>query len=149
MFFRAVLLGVSQFIFVDTVTGGVFVLLALAVASRPGCLAAYVGATIALITSWWCLQVPNTSAMANGLYGYNAAGACAAVVCVSESKWPRWKVWLLAVGASVSVVFMQVFVQAVIGPGLPVCTLPFVLTSWLYLGGLHNHHRVDNYGEIQ
>jgi hypothetical protein len=47
------------------------------------CLAAYSGSCVATLVAWCLLKVPNTTAVSIGLYSYNSAGACAAIVmCV-------------------------------------------------------------------
>jgi urea transporter len=85
-FFLAVLLGVSQFMFIDTLIGGLICLAAFLIASRKATCAAYTGSLVATCVAWLLLQVPDKHAIAIGLYGYNSAGVlCLLLVFTIQS----------------------------------------------------------------
>jgi len=94
VFFQALLLGMTQFNFVDNVYGGIVVVTGLLIASRKAFVGSLMGSFIALIVSWWVIQVGRQDLIANGVYSYNASGAAMAIVVLSTSKWPAWRVWL-------------------------------------------------------
>lgn len=146
LFFKALLLGVSQFGFVDTVYGAIFIVVALLISSRRAIVAALMGSALSIIISWWLLLVPRRDQIALGLYSYNAAGASMAIVVLSTSKWPQWRVWIYAAGASMIVTLFQVAVNASLDlfPNKPpVLTIPFLLGTWIAIGGLNSNHPMD------
>ncbi len=58
---------------------------------------------------------------------------------LTSSGWAQWRVWVYALWVSGIVVLVQVMFAALLG-GLPVCTFPFVLTTWVAISGLHARH---------
>ena len=81
-FFDMWLLGVSQFMFVDTLAGAVLVLLGIALCSVPGVLGALWGSLVSGLVTLYLFQPTSTALAAGirkGLFGYNAAGAAAAI----------------------------------------------------------------------
>ncbi len=65
--------------------------------------------------------------------------ACGAIVMLSTSNWEPWKLWLYAMWVSGVVVLVQAMFAALMA-GLPVCTFPFVLTTWMAISGLNARH---------
>ncbi len=73
--------GVGQFMFIDTTVGGGLVVAGVAVASRFGALAAFLGAAMGSLTSTFLLRVPDQQLVnvRDGLNGYNSSGCNAAL----------------------------------------------------------------------
>jgi len=143
VFFQALFLGMSQFNFVDNIYASIFVLVGLLIASRKAFVGALMGSFIALVITWWVIQVTRQDLIAQGIYGYNAAGASMAIVVLSTSKWPAWRVWLYAMFTAMFVVLFQIAVQSVLNVmpiKLPVLTIPFLLGTWISIGGMNANH---------
>jgi hypothetical protein len=70
--------------------------------------------------------------------------ACGAIVMLSASNWETWKLWLYAIWVSGVVVLVQSMFAALLA-GLPVCTFPFVLTTWVAISGLNARHPTDKF----
>ena len=68
--------GVGQFIFADTVWGGMLIVVGLAVSSRWSAATALCGSFLGCVIALYIIQVPSLilPSIRDGLYGYNAAG---------------------------------------------------------------------------
>lgn len=124
-FLRAVLVGISQVVLVESWIGGLLILAGLAVAgwriAAAGLLGSALGtlAQLALGTS--------LSTLGHGLWGYSPS--LTAIACLTLLRRGA-ATWLLAaVGALVTVAVQAVLVHT----GIPVYTWPFILTTWLLL----------------
>jgi urea transporter len=138
MFFvEGTLKGVSQFIFVDDITGACLVMAAIAVYNRYAALAAVLGSLLGLLSTMFLLDAADGALeanvqhdMKNGLYGYCSAGTMvvfAGAFMYDPSKFASWV--LGGVGCSLAAL-MQVMMMSM---GVPVCTLPFCVASWMLL----------------
>ena len=138
MFFvEGTLKGVSQFIFVNDFTGACLVVAAIAVYNRHAALAAVLGSLLGLLSTMFLLDAADGTLeasvqhdMKNGLYGYCSAGTMvvfAGAFMYDPSKFASWA--LGAVGCSLAAL-MQVMMMSM---GVPVCTLPFCVASWMLL----------------
>ena len=133
----SILRGVGQFILADTTTGGLFVVLGIAVASRPSAFSVIFGSLIACITALYIIEIPDelVSDVRKGLYGFNTAGVFVAIsgnvfyIC-------NWHSVFNGIVASFFSVFVLVSFKAFLGISewnLPVMTLPFCVTTWLMM----------------
>lgn len=134
-FVDASIRGVGQFMFVDTTVGGVLVIIGIAVASRIGAFAAWTGSSIACLTAYYLLQVPDLINVRNGLYGYNSSG-CVASLSGSVFFYSNLSNYLggSLIGGSLAVLILTTF-QSILGTlwGLPVLTFPFITTTWIIM----------------
>jgi len=135
-FVDASIRGVGQFMFVDTTVGGALVIIGIAIASRIGAsFAAWTGSSVACITAYYLLQVPELANVRNGLYGYNSSG-CVASLSGSVFFYSNFSNYLCGslVGGSLAVLILTAF-QSILGTlwGLPVLTFPFITTTWIIM----------------
>ena len=134
---ESVILGVSQFMFVDTLVGGFFVLTGILIASRYGFCAAMLGSLLACLFSYFVFQASGPEELINirmGLYGYNSAGTCAALAGHVFFEPTLGGLMVAAVGSVLCVLILLAF-QGILGAtwGLPVLTFPFICTTYLML----------------
>jgi urea transporter len=124
--------GIGQIFFLDNVSSGLFVFIAVFWASWRLGLYAVVGNGVALLLAY-ALGAEH-SLMILGLYGYNAILACMAVATVFGSKSNRFRI-ISGIAAACLTVPLTASVSAWLLPyGLPALTMPFVLSTWLFLG---------------
>jgi urea transporter len=140
-FVSASIKGVGQFMFVDTVAGGVLVLCAIASAGRRAAFCAWLGSATALLmtvyvlqlgASGWMISVQSghIANMESGLYGYNAAGTAAALGGAVFYKATVPSVLYAVFGAAFTATTESGLRVLLSGIGLPVMTFPFVLSTW-------------------
>jgi hypothetical protein len=79
--------------------------------------------------SWWVLLVPRRDLIANGNYGYNAAGAAMALVHLHNSTWPAWRVWCYALFTAMFALLVQVSFESVMA--LFPTKVPIFLSGWV------------------
>jgi len=134
--FHASVKGVGQFMFVDTLLGSGLVILGIAISSRSGACAAWLGALVACLTCYYLLQVPESSLVnvRNGLFGYNSAGACAAIAGGVFYRVGPKTITTGAVAAITAVLLLMAF-RAFFGTlwELPVLTFPFIVSTWVVM----------------
>ena len=129
--------GVGQFCFVGTTAGGMLVLLGITICSRrAGCMA-LVGSLTSMIMCRYVLLLPVAAhaTIRNGIYGYNAMGTCVSLGGDVFFQYDATSKYVAVLGAALTVL-MQVATQSVLdtdGLGLPVLTVPFVLTTWMIM----------------
>lgn len=78
---RAMLLGVGQFIFVNSDIGAFLVVIAIAICSRKAIFMAILGSLVGTFVSLYVVDVPKASyaALWTGLYSYNCMGTAVAI----------------------------------------------------------------------
>lgn len=129
--------GVGQFCFVDTTLGGFFVVLGIALASRPSARIALLGSIVGALTARYIFEVPPSAraAIQQGIYGYNSMG-CAVAIGGDVFFASTWGAMLVAVCAAVLSVLFQLGMQSILDTDslrLPVLTMPFVAATWLIM----------------
>lgn len=129
--------GVGQFMFVSNTVGAWMVILGIAITSRTASLAAVMGSFVASLSARYIFLVPPHSLVAvrDGLYGYSAAGVCAAI---GGGVFYHASLVSLVLGilGAVLAVFIQLAVEAILindNLSLPSLTIPFVLTTWIIM----------------
>lgn len=141
-FVHATLLGVGQFMFVDTLAGALLVVAAIAICEWRAALAALAGALLSALSCLFVLQLPDAQwgVVRAGLYGYNAAGCAAALSGRVFFKTGARNAVFGCVCGSLLVTLMQVGLKAVFATAeLPLLTFPFVLTTWLMMATQSTH----------
>ena len=78
---RAVVLGVGQFVFVSTEVGAIFVIIGVVICSRKAAFMAVVGSLMGTLVSMYLVDVPKGSyeSLWNGLFSYNCMGTAVAI----------------------------------------------------------------------
>ena len=122
--------GISQVFLVNSWVTGLFFLLALLVSNRWAALWAAIGSAVGVLVAL-LYQAPGSD-IANGLYGFSPVLTGIALGCTFYRPGLRSALWALAG------VVMTCFVQAAMDTwflpwGLPTFTVPFCLTTWLFL----------------
>lgn len=134
---RAMVLGIGQFIFVNTELGAVLVLTAICICSRKAAVMAVLGSMVGTLVSLYVLDVPHSSygALWTGLYSYNSMGTAVAlggdIFYVSNMG----STFIGMIGAAMAA-FIGLGVESFLatdGLNLPVMTIPFVATAWLIM----------------
>ena len=120
--------------FVDTSVGSGLVILGIGIASRMGAFAAWSGATVACLVSYYLMKVPDLINVRNGLFGYNSAGCCASLAGGVFFQVNRGNFITGLIGAGTAVLLLTAF-QSVFGHlwGLPVLTFPFITSTWIMI----------------
>jgi len=128
---RAILTSVSQVFFVDDPLAGAIFLLGLAVESRRCAALAVAGAALAVACAW--ALGADRSAIAHGMWGYSAALTAPALGHVfTAARMPAMAGYCIA-GTLVTVILQAAFFTLAHTAGIPALTMPFVLSTWLFL----------------
>lgn len=119
---NAVFRGIAQLFFVNSILGGVIILVAIAVCSRIAALFAVVGSVVGMLVGM--VLGADGVAIYNGLWGFNSYDACLAIAGVFYVLSWRSAVLGLACAAYTALLFGAI--GSFLGPwGLPAMTLPF------------------------
>jgi urea transporter len=123
---NAILRGISQLFFANSVVAGIIIVLGIAVCSRIAAIFALVGSTAGMLTG--LALGANGVAIYNGLWGFNSFDAALAVGGVFFVL--TWMSGLLAVACAVLAALMFGAIAALFTPwGLPALTLPFCFAT--------------------
>lgn len=123
---------IEQIFFLDHPFSGVLLYSAIFVASWQLGLNAVIGSVIALLLSYGLGG--EHSLILGGLYGYNAILTCMAVSIVFSSQSNRFKLVSGILATCLTIPLTASFSTWLLPYGLPVLTMPFVLSTWLFLG---------------
>jgi urea transporter len=127
---NAVLRGISQLFFANSVTSGIIIVVGLAVCSRIAAVFALVGSTVGMLTG--LALGANGVAIYNGLWGFNSFDAALAVGGVFFVLTVRSG--LLAVACAVLAALLFGAIASLFTPwGLPALTLPFVFATLAFV----------------
>lgn len=119
---NAVFRGIAQLFFVNSILGGVIILVAIAVCSRIAALFAVVGSAVGMLVGM-ALGADGV-AIYNGLWGFNSYDACLAIAGVFYVL--TWRSALLGLACAAYTALLFGAIGAFLGPwGLPAMTLPF------------------------
>lgn len=123
---------IEQIFFLNHPFSGVLLYSAIFVASWQLGLNAVIGSVIALLLSYGLGG--EHSLILGGLYGYNAILTCMAVSIVFSSQSNRFKLVSGILATCLTIPLTASFSTWLLPYGLPVLTMPFVLSTWLFLG---------------
>jgi len=123
---------IEQIFFLNHPMSGVLLYLAIFVASWQLGLNAVIGSVIALLVSY--VLGGEHSLILGGLYGYNAILTCMAVSIVFSAKSNRFRIISGILATCLTIPLTASFSTWLLPYGLPVLTMPFVLSTWLFLG---------------
>jgi len=123
---------IEQIFFLDHPFSGVLLYSAIFVASWQLGLNAVIGSVIALLLSY--VLGGEHALILGGLYGYNAILTCMAVSIVFSSQSNRFKLVSGILATCLTIPLTASFSTWLLPYGLPVLTMPFVLSTWLFLG---------------
>ena len=127
---NAVLRGISQLFFANSVVAGIIIVLGIAVCSRIAAVFALVGSTVGMLTG--LALGANGVAIYNGLWGFNSFDAALAVGGVFFVLTLRSG--LLAVACAVLAALLFGAIASLFTPwGLPALTLPFVFATLAFV----------------
>jgi urea transporter len=124
--------GIGQIFFLDNTLSGVLLFLAVFWAGWKLGLYAVVGNAVALLTAYGLGG--EHSIIFLGLYGYNAILACMAVATVFSTEDNRFRSISGIAAACLTVPLTASTSTWLLPYGLPALTMPFVLSTWLFLG---------------
>lgn len=122
---------IEQIFFLDHPFSGVLLYSAIFVASWQLGLNAVIGSVIALLLSYGLGG--EHSLILGGLYGYNAILTCMAVSIVFSSQSNRFKLVSGILATCLTIPLTASFSTWLLPYGLPVLTMPFVVSTWLFL----------------
>jgi len=127
---NAILRGISQLFFANSVASGIIIIVGLAVCSRIAAIFALVGSTVGMLTG---LALGGSGvAIYNGLWGFNSFDAALAVGGVFFVL--TWRSGLLAVACAVLAALMFGAIASLFTPwGLPALTLPFCFATLAFV----------------
>jgi urea transporter len=127
---NAVLRGISQLFFANSVIAGIVIILGIAVCSRIAAIFALVGSAAGMLTG---LAVgANGVAIYNGLWGFNSFDAALAIGGVFFVL--SWRSGVLAVACAVLAALIFGALASMFTPwGLPALTLPFCFATFAFL----------------
>jgi urea transporter len=127
---NAILRGISQLFFANSIVSGIIIIAGIAVASRIAAVFALVGSTVGMLTG---LAVGASGvAIYNGLWGFNSFDAALAVGGVFFVL--NLRSGILAVGCAVLAALLFGAIGSLFVPwGLPALTLPFVLATLTFV----------------
>jgi hypothetical protein len=130
--------GVGQFIFADTIAGGVLIYVAVFMCKRVDSFGALAGSFVATVTAAYIHRVaPDIMpAVRDGLWSYNGMGCGAAFASGLFTERTVYNFIFGLTGSAVSVLAMGA-IASVVDP-LPVLTFPFVLTTIIMLMARHH-----------
>ncbi len=127
---NAILRGISQLFFANSVVAGIIIIVGIAVCSRIAAIFALVGSTVGMLTG--LALGANGIAIYNGLWGFNSFDAALAVGGVFFVLTVRSG--LLAVACAVLAAMLFGAVASLFTPwGLPALTLPFVFATLAFV----------------
>lgn len=127
---RWVLRGVGQIMLSDSWMAGLLFVVGLLFASPWAALWALVGSAVGTFGA--LLYGGSEVAISSGLYGYSPALTAIALGCAFYR--PSWRSALWALMGACVTLFAQAAMNLMLEPlGLPSLTLPFCLTTWLFL----------------
>jgi urea transporter len=127
---NAILRGISQLFFANSVVAGIIIVAGIAVASRIAAVFALIGSTVGMLTG--LALGANGVAIYNGLWGFNSFDAALAVGGVFFVL--SWRSGLLAVGCAVFAAMLFGAIASLFTPwGLPALTLPFCFATLAFV----------------
>jgi urea transporter len=127
---NAILRGISQLFFANSILAGILIVVGIAVASRIAAVFALVGSTVGMLTG--LALGANGVAIYNGLWGFNSFDAALAVGGVFFILTVRSG--LLAVACAVLAALLFGAIASLFTPwGLPALTLPFVFATLAFV----------------
>jgi urea transporter len=127
---NAILRGISQLFFANSVVAGIIIIAGIAVCSRIAAIFALVGSTAGMLTG--LALGANGVAIYNGLWGFNSFDAALAVGGVFFVLTSR--VGVLAVACAVLAAMLFGAIASLFTPwGLPALTLPFVFATLAFV----------------
>jgi urea transporter len=127
---NAILRGISQLFFANSIVAGIIIIVGIAVCSRIAAVFALVGSTAGMLTG--LALGANGVAIYNGLWGFNSFDAALAVGGVFFVL--SWRSGLLAVGCAVLAAMMFGAIASLFTPwGLPALTLPFCFATLAFV----------------
>lgn len=128
--FSSVFKGVSEVFLFSSVTVGILFVLGLAIASLWAAVFAICGSVIAFSTA--LMLGGDGSSITSGLYAFSAV--LTAIALGSTFNKPSLRIVIYTVIGVIFTVFVQGAMNALLLPaGIPTLTMPFVLSSWLFL----------------
>jgi urea transporter len=127
---NAVMRGISQLFFANSIWSGVIIIIGLAVCSRIAAVFALVGSTVGMLTG--LALGANGVAIYNGLWGFNSFDAALAVAGVFFVL--SWRSGILAVFCAVFAAMLFGAITSLFIPwGLPALTLPFCFATLAFV----------------
>jgi urea transporter len=127
---NAILRGISQLFFANSIVSGLVIIAALAVCSRIAAVFALVGSAVGMLTG--LALGASGVAIYNGLWGFNSFDAALAVGGVFFVL--TWRSGLLAVGCAVLAALLFGAIASLFTPwGLPALTLPFCFATLAFV----------------
>jgi urea transporter len=127
---NAILRGISQLFFANSIVSGIIIIAGIAVASRIAAVFALVGSTVGMLTG--LALGANGVAIYNGLWGFNSFDAALAIGGVFFVL--SWRSGLLAVACAVLTALIFGAIATLFIPwGLPALTLPFVFGTLTFV----------------
>jgi urea transporter len=127
---NAIMRGISQLFFANSVVAGMLIIVGIAVCSRIAAIFALVGSTAGMATG--LALGANGVAIYNGLWGFNSFDAALAVGGVFFVL--TWRVGVLAVGCAVLAAMLFGAIASLFTPwGLPALTLPFCFATLAFV----------------
>ena len=127
---NAILRGISQLFFANSIVAAIIIVVGLAVCSRIAAIFALIGSTVGMLTG--LALGANGVAIYNGLWGFNSFDAALAVGGVFFVL--TWRSGLLAVGCAVLAALLFGAIAALFTPwGLPALTLPFCFATLAFV----------------
>ena len=124
--------GIGQIFFLDNNLSGLLLFIAVFLAGWKLGLYAVVGNAAALLIAY--VLGGEHSLIILGLYGYNAILACMAVASVFSTEENRYRNISGILAACLTVPLTASVSTWLLPYGLPALTMPFVLSTWLFLG---------------
>ncbi|OCA92010.1 urea transporter [Bacillus wudalianchiensis] len=124
--------GIGQIFFIEGILSGILLFIAVFVAGWKLGLYAVLGNVVALLTSY--LLGGEHTLIYRGLYGYNAILAIIAVSATFNTDHRRFGLLSGIFAACLTVPFAASIATWLLPYGLPALTMPFVLSTWLFLG---------------
>lgn len=119
---NAIFRGIGQLFFVNSVLGGVIILIGIVICSRIAAIFALIGSTLGMLTGM-ALGADGVS-IYNGLWGFNSYDACLAIAGVFYVL--TWRSALLGAACAIFTALIFGALSSIFGPwGLPALTLPF------------------------
>jgi urea transporter len=127
---NAILRGISQLFFANSIVAAIIIVVGLAVCSRIAAIFALVGSTVGMLTG--LALGANGVAIYNGLWGFNSFDAALAIGGVFFVL--TWRSGLLAIGCAVLAALLFGAIAALFTPwGLPALTLPFCFATLAFV----------------
>jgi len=123
--------GIGQIFFLHTILSGVLLFVAIFWAGWRFGLFAIIGNSVSLLTAY-TLGAERTLIYL-GLYGYNAILTILAVSVIFKTSTNRYAMFTGVIGAALTVPITASLATLLIPFGLPVFTMPFVISTWLIL----------------